>query len=163
MAEILASASAGQADLIVMGSRGHGRGGQPHGCRNAAHAHQLRRQPDHPELHAQLAGQAAARCPPTGGVQLVGQGRAVLTAIALAFWVLAPNGAVMPWACVAAGVADGLRLARWRGLATLREPMLWVLHLGYGWLAIGFLLLGLDTVVPWLPQTTACTLSLWVR
>src|ERR1700758_2108330 len=69
-----------------------------------------------------------------------------LTAIALTFWVLAPNGAVMPWACVAAGVADGLRGARGRAFAPLGEPMLWVLHLGYGWLAIGFLLLGLDTV-----------------
>jgi uncharacterized protein involved in response to NO len=79
----------------------------------------------------------------------------VLTAVALAFWVLAPNGAVMPLVCLAAGVADCLRLARWRGLATMREPLLWVLHLGYGWLAIGFLLLGFDTLMPWLPQTTA--------
>ena len=79
----------------------------------------------------------------------------VLTAIALAFWVLAPDGAVMSWACLAAGVADGLRLARWRGLATLREPLLWVLHLGYGWLGLGFLLLGLDTVLQWLPPSTA--------
>jgi uncharacterized protein involved in response to NO len=79
----------------------------------------------------------------------------VLTAVALAFWVLAPNGAVMPWVCLVAGVAVSLRLARWRGLATLGEPMLWVLHLGYAWLAIGFLLLGLDALVPFLSQTTA--------
>jgi uncharacterized protein involved in response to NO len=79
----------------------------------------------------------------------------VLTAIALAAWVLAPDGVVMPWVCLAAGVALCLRLARWRGLATLREPLLWVLHLGYGWLAVGFLLLGLNALVPWLPQTTA--------
>jgi uncharacterized protein involved in response to NO len=78
-----------------------------------------------------------------------------LTAIALVVWVLAPDGAVMPWVCLAAGIADGVRLARWRGLATLREPMLWALHLGYGWLAIGFLLLGLGSLVPWLSQTTA--------
>jgi uncharacterized protein involved in response to NO len=79
----------------------------------------------------------------------------VLTAVALAVWVLAPDGVVMPWVCLLAGVAHCWRLARWRGLATLREPLLWVLHLGYGWLAFGFLLLGLDALTPWLPQTAA--------
>ena len=68
----------------------------------------------------------------------------VMTAFALAVWVLAPDGVVMPWVCLVAGVAHCLRLARWRGLATLREPLLCVLHLGYRWLGVGFLLLGLD-------------------
>jgi uncharacterized protein involved in response to NO len=31
--------------------------------------------------------------------------------------------------------------------------LLWVLHLGYGWLSLGFLLLAFNGLVPILPQT----------
>jgi uncharacterized protein involved in response to NO len=41
---------------------------------------------------------------------------------------------------LAAGLANGLRLALWRGLATRRAPIVWVLHVGYAWLVIGMLL-----------------------
>ena len=37
----------------------------------------------------------------------------------------------------------------------MREPLLWILHLGYGWLAVGFLLLALERFLPLVPQTTA--------
>ena len=47
---------------------------------------------------------------------------------------------------LAAAVLHGLRLARWRGLATWREPLLFVLHVGYGWLVVAFALLGLETL-----------------
>jgi hypothetical protein len=33
----------------------------------------------------------------------------------------------------------------------LREPLLWVLHLGYGWLGVWFCLLGLEEVLQSLP------------
>ncbi|KPK14827.1 MAG: hypothetical protein AMJ62_11705 [Myxococcales bacterium SG8_38] len=36
-----------------------------------------------------------------------------------------------------------LRLLRWRGLETTKEPLVWVLHLAFAWLPIGFLLMGL--------------------
>lgn len=78
-----------------------------------------------------------------------------LTGLALAIWVLAPNAGLAHWAELAAGVALCVRLARWRGDATLGEPLLWVLHLGYGWLAFGFLLLGINGIAPILPETTA--------
>src|SRR5690606_37143543 len=47
------------------------------------------------------------------------------------------------------------RLMRWRGLATVREPILFVLHVGYGWLAVGLALLGLSALAPAIPQTAA--------
>jgi uncharacterized protein involved in response to NO len=83
--------------------------------------------------------------------------RAVLTLVALTLisWVLAPDSKFAAWAALAGGLAVALRLTRWRGGATLREPMLWVLHLGYGWLALGFLLLSFNGFVPLLPPTTA--------
>jgi uncharacterized protein involved in response to NO len=85
-----------------------------------------------------------------------------LTAIALAIWVLAPDGAVMPWVCLAAGVPAGARLARWHGLATLREPMLWALHLGYGWLAIESCCSGSTRWRHGCRTPPRCTLSPWV-
>jgi uncharacterized protein involved in response to NO len=39
-----------------------------------------------------------------------------------------------------AAVIQGLRLAQWQGLRTLRIPIVWVLHLGYLWLVLGFAL-----------------------
>lgn len=69
------------------------------------------------------------------------------TAAALTLWVAAPESAAAYWFELAAGLALAMRLARWRGQATLREPLLWVLHLGYGWLALGLLLLALDAFI----------------
>jgi uncharacterized protein involved in response to NO len=78
-----------------------------------------------------------------------------ITAAALTSWVASPDGTVMPSICLVAGITNGVRLSRWRGLATLHEPLLWVLHLGYAWLGFGFFLLGFDALVPYLPQTAA--------
>lgn len=79
----------------------------------------------------------------------------VLTGLALAAWVIVPDAAIASWAELAAGIALGLRLWRWRGASTLREPLLWILHLGYFWLALGFLLLALDGFFPLVPETSA--------
>jgi uncharacterized protein involved in response to NO len=78
-----------------------------------------------------------------------------LVALTLLAWLLAPESMIAHWAELAGGVAVALRLARWQGQATLREPLLWVLHLGYGWLALGFLLLAINGLMPLLPHTAA--------
>lgn len=75
--------------------------------------------------------------------------------LALVAWTIAPDTRLTAWLALIAGMALGGRLSRWRGPRTLKEPLLWVLHLGYGWLALGLLLLGLDLFIPLLPQTTA--------
>jgi len=79
----------------------------------------------------------------------------VLTGLALLAWTVVPDAPAGAWVELAASVAVGVRLARWRGWATWREPLLWILHLGYGWLALGLLLLGLSSLWPAIPQTTA--------
>jgi uncharacterized protein involved in response to NO len=83
--------------------------------------------------------------------------RAVLavTAVALALWAVAPEASPTPWVELAAGLAIGIRLARWHGRASWREPLVWVLHLGYLWLALGLLLLGFNGLVPVLPPAAA--------
>jgi uncharacterized protein involved in response to NO len=78
-----------------------------------------------------------------------------LTALALALWVVWPDGPATAPAELAAGVALAARLGRWRGGGTWREPLVLVLHLGYGWLALGFILLGASESTAWLPPTAA--------
>lgn len=78
-----------------------------------------------------------------------------IVALTLAVWAYQPNLAVAPWLELLAGLAVSLRLARWRGHATMREPLVTILHIGYGWLALGFLLLAANHFVPILPPTAA--------
>lgn len=77
------------------------------------------------------------------------------TAVAVIAWVVAPDAVATAWLALVAAVAQGVRLTRWRGAGTWREPLLWVLHLGYGWLALGFLLLAVNGFAPLLPATAA--------
>ena len=79
----------------------------------------------------------------------------VVTALALGAWALAPNASVTAWGNLVAGGAAALRLSRWRGLRTLHDPLLLVLHLGYAWLALGLVLLGLSRFIEFLPATAA--------
>jgi len=78
-----------------------------------------------------------------------------ITAPALLAWVLAPSWTGTGILLLLAGIASGARLARWRGLATGPEPLVWVLHLGYAWIPIGLVLLGLALLGIGLPQTAA--------
>lgn len=41
----------------------------------------------------------------------------------------------------AAALAHAARLADWKPIATLRTPILWILHLSYAWMPLGFALL----------------------
>lgn len=79
----------------------------------------------------------------------------VVTALALLLWGFAPDATITAAALLVAGSAVGVRLARWRGLWTRKEPLLLILHVGYGWLALGLLLLGLNRFVDALPATAA--------
>ena len=79
----------------------------------------------------------------------------VVTALALLGWVFVPNSVWTACVLTLAGAGVVTRLSRWRGLRTIREPLLLVLHLGYGWLAVGLLLLGLNALFAFLPATAA--------
>lgn len=64
--------------------------------------------------------------------------------LALLAWLGAPEGGVSGVLLIAAGALQAWRLGRWQGHRTLSEPLLWVLHLGYAWLALGLVLVGID-------------------
>ena len=77
------------------------------------------------------------------------------TATALAAWIVVPESTEAGVALCIAGSLLAVRLSRWRGAAALREPILLVLHIGYGWLACALFLLGLAIFVPTLPASAA--------
>ena len=74
-----------------------------------------------------------------------------LAAAALAIWVSAPESRIGGAALIAAGLANLIRLLRWRGHLTLSEPLVWSLHLGFVWAPIGLLLIGLSAFLPDVP------------
>ena len=66
----------------------------------------------------------------------------LLVAVAGGLWMINLNSTVTGVAFVAAGVIHLIRLSRWNGWLTWREPLVLILHVGYGWLAMSFLILG---------------------
>jgi uncharacterized protein involved in response to NO len=70
------------------------------------------------------------------------------SAIALAAWLFAPASAVTGAACGVAGALHFIRLARWRGYRTLAEPLITILHAGYLFVPLGFLLMALAIAFP---------------
>lgn len=67
----------------------------------------------------------------------------VAVAGAAAAWVFGAPGPLMAALALMASVATAIRLAGWRPYRAVRVPLLWILHLSYGWIPIGFLMLGL--------------------
>lgn len=82
-----------------------------------------------------------------------------LSLVALAAWVAQAPGAITGALLIVAGAAHALRLARWRGAATLSEPLLWILHAGYAFLPAGLVLLGLAAERPALATTAIHALT----
>jgi uncharacterized protein involved in response to NO len=72
--------------------------------------------------------------------------------LGLAAWVAAPRAVETSILLALGGGAAALRLSRWRGLRTLREPLVFVLHAGYAWLAFGLAFLGLNGFFGWVAE-----------
>jgi uncharacterized protein involved in response to NO len=78
-----------------------------------------------------------------------------VSVVALLAWALAPDATPAAWCLVMAGLLQAARLSRWRGLATIRDPLVFVLHIGYGWMPVGLLLLGASALTYAIPQSSA--------
>lgn len=71
-----------------------------------------------------------------------------VTAAGLVAWSVAPTHPAAGALLLASGGLNLVRLVRWRGDATMAEPLVWILHLGYLWLAAGLLFTGLSVAAP---------------
>jgi uncharacterized protein involved in response to NO len=63
-----------------------------------------------------------------------------IAAIAMMFWIVSPGVIGTGYVLALAGVMHLIRLGRWAGYRTGRERLLLILHIGYAFLPIGFLL-----------------------
>lgn len=78
----------------------------------------------------------------------------VVTAIAgFAFIFNLPASIIAAFA-FAAACAQLFRLAFWKSYVTFKNPLLWILHLSYAWIAVGFVLLALSAI-NLVPQSAA--------
>ncbi len=75
---------------------------------------------------------AMVRSPaPLAGLAVASVGAVLLVDLA------APESALAPWVVAAAAALQLARMSGWRTSRTLTSPILWVLHLGYAWIALG--------------------------
>jgi uncharacterized protein involved in response to NO len=70
-------------------------------------------------------------------------------------WAVLPDSPIAGAILLVAAVLHAWRLARWAGERTLAEPLLFILHVGYGWVALGTGLLGLSILVGGVPVDSA--------
>ena len=64
------------------------------------------------------------------------------SAATLVLWIVMPQSPATGAALMIAGMLQSMRLARWAGDRTARERLVLILHLGYAFIPLGFLLLG---------------------
>lgn len=70
-------------------------------------------------------------------------------------WAFFPTSRLVGAVLLLGAAFNVLRLARWRGTATLREPLLAILHVGYAWVVIGAGLLGGSLLTAAIPASAA--------
>ena len=75
-------------------------------------------------------------------------GSIALGAIALIAWIAAPDWYGAAALLLVMAIAQAARLSRWTGAHTWREPILFVLHLGYAFVPLGALMLSISILWP---------------
>jgi uncharacterized protein involved in response to NO len=79
----------------------------------------------------------------------------LLVAASALWWAVQPQAQIVGWLLIASAAVHLWRLSRWHGNATAAEPLLLVLHVGYGWLVLGLGLLGASILSTALPTSAA--------
>ena len=72
----------------------------------------------------------------------------VISAFSLALWVAAPTGLMTGLFLFASAILQGTRLARWSGFQTVSEPLLFILHVGFCFVPLGFAAVGGSIIWP---------------
>ncbi|MFH1806350.1 MAG: NnrS family protein [Pseudomonadota bacterium] len=69
-------------------------------------------------------------------------------AIAIVINLFDPTHQITGVALLLAGVLHLIRMARWRGIYTWRDPLVAILHLAYVWVPVGLIVLGIAMLAP---------------
>jgi uncharacterized protein involved in response to NO len=100
-----------------------------------------------------LMTRGIADVPPPAGI--LDRGALGMLHVGMIGWAFLPDWQPMGILLLAAAALNAARLRSWRGVATLREPMLLILHVGYLWLVAGVALLGLSVLTNAVPVAAA--------
>lgn len=93
-----------------------------------------------------LKGQGPGRLPTTfNRFDMVSM---VLAGLALLLWIALPERQLTAILCLLASIFHAARLTRWAGERTFTEPLVAILHIGYVFVPLGFLAVGLTTLWP---------------
>jgi uncharacterized protein involved in response to NO len=77
----------------------------------------------------------------------------VISAGALVSWIFTPMHALSAVLLIAAGCLQAVRLARWAGDRTVADRLVLILHIGYAFVPLGFVMVGLAAFSPDVPAT----------
>jgi uncharacterized protein involved in response to NO len=74
----------------------------------------------------------------------------------LGIWVIFPDRVLTAAVLILSALLQSIRLARWVGLHSWREPLVLILHVGYAFIPLGFVAVGISTLWPQtMPPATA--------
>lgn len=90
-----------------------------------------------------------------GPANWVDQAGLAALALGMGGWAVWPDASAVAILLLAAGALHALRLSRWSGLSAVRDPLVFILHVGYFWLPLGLLALGASILTPAIPPTVA--------
>lgn len=85
---------------------------------------------------------------PVPPMQRFDKGALGALAVTLLVWVALPDHPVTGGLLVLTALLHALRLARWAGQRTLAEPLVAVLHIGYAFIPLGALAMGVEVLRP---------------
>lgn len=93
-----------------------------------------------------LAKRGSQRLPqPFGRYDMIALASGLLATL---LWIAFPEAQATAWATIGAGVLHIIRLARWAGIRTWPEPLVLILHVGYAFVPLGFVMIGLSILAP---------------
>jgi uncharacterized protein involved in response to NO len=72
----------------------------------------------------------------------------IVSGLALASWIVTPSASPTALLALLAAGLNFVRLGRWAGERTLSEPLVFILHVAYAFVPLGFLLLALSIERP---------------
>jgi uncharacterized protein involved in response to NO len=76
-----------------------------------------------------------------------------VAAVALAAWVVAQDHVATGALLLAAGAIHAVRLGRWAGDRAVADRLVLILHVGYAFIPLGFILTGLAALSPAIPES----------